>query len=807
MQECKTLDDYLAKHGGLLGRQAQETLEPLHVPGRDPLPDFSRFKRQPFPAQQHVIAGLVSAMRTQKSAAFCGEMGTGKTIAAMVAVHLSAQHHWNERGAWHYGETIPYRALVFCPGQLVRKWEREILETVPGAKVTVIENCHQLNDLRRRRCHVASGANWYIIARDRAKLGAKWGPAAAKRKLSVKQKAEDGTALPAKVFNSLCCPKCGKRLENKDGIGMDMDDLGKRQQTCPGDLLNGIQCGEQLWSYYGPQRGGFDRFEPAKYIHKRMRGYFDYLVLDEAHEEKAADSCQANAAGSLIAAAKKVIALTGTLIGGYAEHIRPLLFRMAPKSLIAEGLTWSMATEFNRRYGRIEKTIRTRDGVSDDGDCKMGRGKRSSRNVTEKVVPGIVPTLFGRHLLGNSVYLSLDEVSDRLPALREFILPVPMEAEQAIEYQRIEKDLKDANKDLVLKGNMALLGAMLQCLLAYPDLPFGWDWVGYWIRSNIKFGEKLFQKVVLPAELKDQVYPKEAKLIEVVQAEKAAGRQCWVFVQYTDTRPVLDRMVRLLEEAGLKVGVLRSSVSPAKREEWIREKGPGFDVVVSHPKLVETGLDLFDKRPGGCNFCTLIFYETGYNLFTLRQASRRAWRIGQRRECRVYYLYYEGTMQAAAMALMGRKMQAAQALEGKFSTEGLVALGGDDDGMSIEMALAQSLDSLLPGDAARTWGMVGAEGDLPATEAPPLQTVAEDEEEEDATVASELEPVEEDPARPPMRLEVKSWLDEIDFDSLVVEEELDELDDFLAEEEDGDGPDVADPEVAEMLADFFDDAA
>ena len=60
------------------------------------------------------------------------------------------------------------------------------------------------------------------------------------------------------------------------------------------------------------------------------------------------------------------------------------------------------------------------------------------------------------------------------------------------------------------------------------------------------------------------------------------------------------------------------------------------------------------------------FYETGYNLFTLRQASRRSWRIGQKEACRIVYFYYEGTMQDRAMALMGKKLTAAQALEGIF---------------------------------------------------------------------------------------------------------------------------------------------
>ena len=43
-------------------------------------------------------------------------------------------------------------------------------------------------------------------------------------------------------------------------------------------------------------------------------------------------------------------------------------------------------------------------------------------------------------------------------------------------------------------------------------------------------------------------------------------------------------------------------------------------VVIGNPMLVQTGLDLLD-------FPTIIFYQTGYSVFTLRQASRRSWRI------------------------------------------------------------------------------------------------------------------------------------------------------------------------------------
>jgi hypothetical protein len=107
----------------------------------------------------------------------------------------------------------------------------------------------------------------------------------------------------------------------------------------------------------------------------------------------------------------------------------------------------------------------------------------------------------------------------------------------------------------------------------------------------------------------------------------------------------------------------------------------GVEVVICHPKLVETGLDLLA-------FPTLYFYETGYSLYTLRQASRRSWRIGQRFPVRVKFVTYSGTMQETCLRLMGKKMLVALMMEGKFSGEGLQALDTDEDLMS---AMAREL--------------------------------------------------------------------------------------------------------------------
>ena len=160
------------------------------------------------------------------------------------------------------------------------------------------------------------------------------------------------------------------------------------------------------------------------------------------------------------------------------------------------------------------------------------------------------------------------------------------------------------------------------------------------------------------------------------------GRRCQIYATYTGEKDVTLRLETILRQAGFRVVVLRSSVPTEKREDWYeRQLQAGVEVVVCHPKLVETGLDLLA-------FPTLYFYETGYSLHTLRQASRRSWRIGQRHPVRVKFVTYAGTMQETCLRLMGKKMLVALMLEGKFSGEGLMALDADEDLMS---AMAREL--------------------------------------------------------------------------------------------------------------------
>src|SRR5205807_3163256 len=107
----------------------------------------------------------------------------------------------------------------------------------------------------------------------------------------------------------------------------------------------------------------------------------------------------------------------------------------------------------------------------------------------------------------------------------------------------------------------------------------------------------------------------------------------------------------------------------------------GMQVCIAHPRLVATGLDILAMQ-------TILFYESGYSIYVLRQASRRSWRIGQKHPVKVKFLSYAGTMQENCLRLMGKKLLVSLAMEGKFANQGLQALDDDDD---ILTAMAREL--------------------------------------------------------------------------------------------------------------------
>jgi hypothetical protein len=294
--------------------------------------------------------------------------------------------------------------------------------------------------------------------------------------------------------------------------------------------------------------------------------------------------------------------------------------------------------------------------------------------------PGASPLLFGEFLMQLCAFVFLEDISSELPPYEERLLGIPMDDSLRAAYQSLEEDIRKALKKH--KGNRSVLSQMLHTLLLYPDHPFGLGTL-YGSEFDPELGRRVRFVIAETKDLpEDFLYSKERRLVEEIKRELVEGRRCQVFAVYTQKHDTTARLQQIFVREGIRTAVLRSNVGTEKREAWYaRQVKQGVQVVICHPKLVETGLDLLD-------FPTIIFYESGYSLHTLRQASRRSWRIGQRWPVRVLFMCYEATMQTSCLRLMGKKLLVALTMEGKFAGEGLQSIDEDDDMLS---AMAREL--------------------------------------------------------------------------------------------------------------------
>ncbi|MCY4529238.1 MAG: hypothetical protein OXD46_09465, partial [Chloroflexi bacterium] len=272
-----------------------------------------------------------------------------------------------------------------------------------------------------------------------------------------------------------------------------------------------------------------------------------------------------------------------------------------------------------------------------------------------------------------------------LPEYEEQVLMSSMDSEedstgysQRTAYNTVFEELRKELADALKKGSKRLLSTYLQSLLAYPDGCTNGETV-----FDAQTGDVIVQ---VPPLSEEKLYPKEKALVDLVAAERMAGRRVLVYVTHTGTRDITGRMDDILTRHGFRVAVMKSdAVEPKRREAWVADRvKQGIDVLICHPRLVQTGLDLID-------FPTIIWGEVDYSIYVMRQASRRSWRIGQTRPVKVVYMSYRNTLQADALKLVAKKLQSSLAVEGELPEDGLAAFG--DDGDDMMMALARKIVS------------------------------------------------------------------------------------------------------------------
>ena len=688
-----TLEEYLREFSVEIGDRILTSFPALHAPGDPVSPIFGKLLRKPFAAQEVAIAGAVARLRQANSVACIAEMGTGKTLMAMSIAHVFAAGR-------------PYGCLFVVPPQLLQKTAREILQTIPGARVYVIDSLrsqrpgqagpHGVNEFRLRNGRIirdgvhttltemrlrgkhksawdrwvaehGAGPHYVICGRDRAKLGAFWRPSF--------QIARCGNHNGA-IVN----PDSGRPIVFDDERLL-RDDFD-RQERFAETLESVALCGGEktkprrplyspLWQVDGSR---IRRYAPIEFIGRYLPHFFKFGIADEVHEAKAADTAQGNALGTLAAAVDKMIVLTGTLTGGMASDVFNVLYRIDPKRMVSQGYEYGEAgiRSFTETYGVLE-TITTIE--PQENACSKAK---ITRRVKER--PGASPLLFARFLMDLGAFVSLEDISANLPPYTEEVISVPMDKPLAEAYEKLEQDIAAALQEH--RGNSSVISTALNALLLYPDRPFsmGQLW-GVAYDEETKRRERFL--IADPPDLDESiVYAKERRLVELVQSEVQNRRGVQVYATYTQKRDVTRRIESILSSAGIKAAVLTTQTPPEEREAWYeRQLKAGVQVFIGHPRLVQTGLDLM--------FCpAIIWYETGYSTFTLRQASRRSWRIGQTKPVTVRFLCYENTAQVGCLRLMGRKLLVSMALEGKFSESGLQSM---DDGADVLTTLAREL--------------------------------------------------------------------------------------------------------------------
>lgn len=731
LEEITDLTSYMERFVDDLIGKVSEKVEPIHDPMKQSHhPKIDTFKRTFFPVQAHVSTAVAKLLRRQKSVLIQGEMSTGKT-SMMTAIPDILADMKGKKG---------YFACVLCPPNLTSKWPEEILEILPHADVRVIDNYSQL--IKFHSDWLESGRpkpkrpTFLVISYTTMRGDSAIVPAVSFKYIKTKKQREEGRNPYRHGF---ICPCCGKPHQIIESVSVEMDDNGEEIENIQKRVMtenewgnsrrlhNGqkpanafcSECGESLWTKRVPTRyhsfkewAAFERkFTHAirdgnhrlaqhlatsqpdipkvvgmprrvaaiEYIRRKMKNFFDVSIIDEIHLLKGGATAVGNALGGLYTASKKLVGGTGTLFGGKSEDIYYILWRMFPYLMVENGYSFSEVRKWNEEYGNIETTIYNHEEYGEYSN----RQSRGGTRRTEKVLPGISPFVFSKFLVQNSALVRLVDVwPDPVELVDVPTILVDMEPELQLNYEKMVATFK-AEIDRRDDGFKLFL-PLTQTGIAYPDNPFTYPAVT--VKNEDGTRDVIWDPPPFP---EDKLLNKEKKLQEIIKGEMEEGRKSIVYVRDTGSsvegRDVRPRLKNVLEQIGAKVIILDTSTTKTnKRSEWLEKKivNEGYDVCIVSQELVKVGLDLLCTP-------TLIFYQFSWSLFTHNQAARRAWRIGQTQECRLFYLAYRDSYQEEMATLIAKKNKAASAINGEVSSDGINAMLGDDG--DLQALLIQSI--------------------------------------------------------------------------------------------------------------------
>src|SRR5882724_9036915 len=543
MPELATIYDYMRANATLLGERILQEYPALYQFDDPVSPRIADLLRRPFPAQTIAIMGVAKRWERARTGMVVAECGTGKTLISLGAIHI-------------HSDGNPFTALAMVPPHLVEKWARETFFTLPGVRVFLIDDLRNggdenkfhgvnevrlkkgrivreglrttLSELRLRKDSPSPRQKWlllcgrpalFIVGRERAKLGYFW-----RHAYSVPRSGpylgcvvNSDTGKPVIVDD---CRLTAAEFE-KFKISETIESRGDR--SCR-------PFHSPLWQADADK---IRRMAPIEFIGRYMPEWFDYAICDEVHQ-LAGDTAQGNALGTLASCSDRIVGLTGTLLGGYADDLFNTLFRLEAGRMKEHGYEWGTTgrTSFTQDYGVLETITKV-----EPAENRCSKAKSTS---TVRRKPGASPLLFGEFLMQLCAFLFLEDISGELPPYEESYLSVPMDPLMMAAYRELEDAIRRALKEH--KGNRSVLSTMLNTLLLYPDHPYGLGTL-----YGKEFDQELKRNVsFIIAETRDlpeeQLYTKERKLIAEIKKEISEGRRCQLFAVYTQKHDVNARL-------------------------------------------------------------------------------------------------------------------------------------------------------------------------------------------------------------------------------------------------------------------------
>lgn len=625
--------------------------------------------------------------------------------------------------------------LLSAPGITLAKWKRkEILGTLPHAKVEIISNYKQATKLLRKYrdgYRVPKGEiHFTLVGIDKAKIDTEPYYAGVWKRIKgekdrygwhcpdcgeLQMKEEEGEIVPLE-WKDIAQGKEPTHDEiidalenhnlNSNGLPKDFKvkwNKSRKYTKCTqhGRLVELINSGGEVnedeiktvcqSKMYRPALKSREetRRKPVANISrvlKQLNGKFDLYIADEVHKSKGSGSGRGDAFASMVKAAKRNLLLTGTLVNGKASSIKEILWRTDANSLLEQGFNERTGDiEWAKRYGKLEQLV----SVDEEENGQITRQRKRPSQVKES--PGIAPHMTAQFLLHKAAFLELGDMGLPLVELKEIPVFIDMDHDHQLNYTAFHNRMYEKCSQLSAMGIKGVWSKFTPATIMYADRPD--------LGAEVQIGEDIMSAEKIPG-----YHAKERKLVELVKSELSEDRGCVIYNSYTGSYGMDERILEVLTAHGIKAEILDEPNTDKRSEALDKLAEREVKVIITNMKKVEVGLDLL-------YWPTIINYQMSYEVSVFRQSNRRNWRIGQDKECRCYILAYNGTQQMAQFQTVMSGRGHAMLTEGRLDNSDLAEFSRDS-----QSSLATDLANCFAGgNLADAWTKLAAK-DLESVE-------------------------------------------------------------------------------------------